>query len=87
MTGQRLDDSAEVALVGKAQIGGQARQIALAAFGALVITGARLGKILGHRRAFIRGLLAFTLASLLAGLAPSPAVLIAPARSRARPLR
>jgi MFS family permease len=47
------------------------------AFGALVITGARLGKILGHRRAFIQGLVAFTLASLLAGLAPDPAVLIA----------
>lgn len=46
------------------------------AFGALIVTGARLGQILGHRRAFVQGLLAFTLASLLAGLAPSPTVLI-----------
>ncbi len=46
------------------------------AFGALVVTGARLGDILGRRRAFVRGLAGFTLASLLGGLAPTPAVLI-----------
>jgi hypothetical protein len=46
------------------------------AFGALVVTGARLGDVLGHRRAFLIGLGGFTLASLAGGLAPDPAVLI-----------
>lgn len=46
------------------------------AFGALVGTGARLGDIIGRRRAFVLGLAAFTLASLVGGLAPTPAVLI-----------
>jgi MFS family permease len=46
------------------------------AFAALVVTGARLGDILGRRRAFVHGLAAFTLASLAAGLAPTPPVLI-----------
>ncbi|HEY1510159.1 MAG TPA: MFS transporter [Solirubrobacteraceae bacterium] len=46
------------------------------AFGALVVTGARLGDILGRRRAFMQGLAAFTAASLLGGLAPNPTVLI-----------
>jgi predicted MFS family arabinose efflux permease len=46
------------------------------AFGALVVTGARLGDVLGHRRAFLLGLTAFTLASLAGGLAPTPSVLI-----------
>jgi MFS family permease len=46
------------------------------AFGALVVTGARLGDVLGHRRAFMTGLGAFTAASLMGGLAPDPAVLI-----------
>jgi hypothetical protein len=46
------------------------------AFGALVVTGARLGDVLGHRRAFTTGLGAFTAASLIGGLAPDPAVLI-----------
>ena len=46
------------------------------AFGALVVTGARLGDVLGRRRAFMTGLAAFTLASLAGGLAPSPTVLI-----------
>jgi Major Facilitator Superfamily len=44
--------------------------------GALVVTGARLGDILGRGRAFVYGLAAFTLASLAGGLAPSPPVLI-----------
>lgn len=47
------------------------------AFGALVVTGARLGDVLGHRRAFLLGLTAFTLASLAGGLAPTPSVLLA----------
>lgn len=46
------------------------------AFAALVITGARLGDILGRRQAFVDGLAAFTVASLAAGLAPTPLVLI-----------
>jgi len=46
------------------------------AFAALVVTGARLGSVLGPRRAFLLGLTAFTAASLAAGLAPSPAALI-----------
>lgn len=46
------------------------------AFGALVITGARLGDIVGRQRAFVLGLAAFSLASLVGGLAPTPAVLI-----------
>jgi hypothetical protein len=46
------------------------------AFAVLVVTGARLGDILGFRRAFMNGLAAFTLASLAGGLAPNPAILI-----------
>ena len=46
------------------------------AFGALVITGARIGDNLGRSQTFRAGLGAFTVASLLAGLAPTPAVLI-----------
>src|SRR5919201_1867103 len=45
------------------------------AFGALVVTGARLGDVLGQRRAFLLGLAAFTATSLAGGLAPSPAAL------------
>jgi MFS family permease len=47
------------------------------AFATLVVTGARLGDVLGRRRAFLLGLAGFTLASLAGGLAPSPAVLVA----------
>ena len=46
------------------------------AFGSLVVTGARLGDILGRRRAFMLGLAGFALASLAGGLSPSPPVLI-----------
>jgi MFS family permease len=45
-------------------------------FGALVVTGARLGDVLGARRAFLMGLAAFTMASLAGGLAPTPATLV-----------
>ena len=45
-------------------------------FAALVVTGARLGDILGRRCAFVHGLAAFTAASLAGGLAPTPPVLI-----------
>jgi len=46
------------------------------AFAAFVVIGARLGDVVGRRRAFLAGLGAFTLASLAGGLAPSPAALI-----------
>jgi predicted MFS family arabinose efflux permease len=47
------------------------------AFATLVVTGARLGDVVGRRRAFLTGLAGFTLASLAGGLAPTPAMLIA----------
>src|SRR5436190_1805023 len=46
------------------------------AFAALVVIGARLGDVVGRRRAFLTGLVAFTVASLAGGLAPSSAFLI-----------
>src|SRR3954464_10794540 len=46
-------------------------------FGALVLLGGRMADVLGRRRVFIGGLVVFTLASLLCGLAPSGASLIA----------
>src|SRR4051812_16594874 len=46
------------------------------AFAALVVIGARLGDVVGRRRAFVTGLAAFTVASLAGGLAPTPAFLI-----------
>jgi MFS family permease len=45
-------------------------------FAALVVTGARLGDVLGRPRAFRLGLAGFTAASLAGGLAPTAAVLI-----------
>ena len=47
------------------------------AFGALVVTGARIGDNAGRSRAFTAGLAAFTAASLAGGLASTAAVLIA----------
>ncbi|MEV0973798.1 MFS transporter [Microtetraspora glauca] len=44
--------------------------------GVLIVTGARLGDLLGHRRAFLSGVAGFTAASALCGLAPSVAVLV-----------
>jgi EmrB/QacA subfamily drug resistance transporter len=46
-------------------------------FGGLLLLGGRAGDILGRRRVFIFGILLFTLASLLAGLAQSSAWLLA----------
>jgi hypothetical protein len=51
-------------------------------FAALVVTGARLGDVLGRRLAFMLGLASFTVASLLAGLAPTPELLVAESRRR-----
>jgi EmrB/QacA subfamily drug resistance transporter len=47
------------------------------AFGALLITGGRLGDIVGRKRMFMLGMAGFTVASLACGLAPSPGWLIA----------
>ena len=48
----------------------------IVAFAALVVTGARLGDVIGRRRAFLLGLGGFTAASLAGGLAPTAAALI-----------
>ena len=47
------------------------------AYAVLLVTGARLGDILGHRRMFLLGTGLFTLASLGCGLAPSAGALVA----------
>jgi MFS family permease len=46
-------------------------------YAVLLVTGARLGDILGHRRMFLVGTALFTLASLGCGLAPTSGALIA----------
>ncbi|HTN25404.1 MAG TPA: MFS transporter [Solirubrobacteraceae bacterium] len=46
-------------------------------FGGLLLLGARAGDILGRRRTFIAGIALFTTASMLGGLAQSPAWLLA----------
>jgi EmrB/QacA subfamily drug resistance transporter len=46
------------------------------AYASGLITGGRLGDLHGHRRLFLAGMSAFTLASLLCGLADSPALLV-----------
>src|ERR671930_340119 len=66
----------------RATLGGSDAQLQLTlamytiAFATLVVTGARLGDVLGRRRAFVLGLAGFTLSSLAGGLAPTPAALI-----------
>jgi EmrB/QacA subfamily drug resistance transporter len=47
------------------------------AFGGLLILGGRAADLLGRRRMFIAGLIAFSLASLAGGLAQDPVLLIA----------
>jgi EmrB/QacA subfamily drug resistance transporter len=47
------------------------------AFGGLLLLGGRAADLLGRRRVFMAGVLAFTAASLLCGLAWSPAALLA----------
>ncbi|MFJ7068855.1 MFS transporter [Streptomyces sp. NPDC101115] len=49
----------------------------LIAFGALLLLAGRLGDLLGRKRMFLAGTAVFTAASLLAGIAGSPGVLIA----------
>jgi EmrB/QacA subfamily drug resistance transporter len=46
------------------------------AYASGLITGGRLGDIVGHRRLFLIGMLSFTVASLLCGLATSTSLLI-----------
>jgi MFS family permease len=46
-------------------------------YAVLLVTGARLGDLIGHRRMFLAGLAAFTLASLGCGLAGSAGTLVA----------
>nr|BFE59756.1 MFS transporter [Dactylosporangium thailandense] len=46
------------------------------AFGGLLLLGGRTGDILGRRRVFVAGVVLFTVASLIAGLATSPALLL-----------
>src|SRR3954471_12918251 len=45
-------------------------------FGALLLLGGRIADLVGRRRLFLGGLVVFTLASLLCGLAPSGEALI-----------
>ncbi|MFJ9214163.1 MFS transporter [Streptomyces sp. NPDC102264] len=47
------------------------------AFSMFLITGGRLGDILGAKRVFLTGVALFTVASVLCGLAVSPAMLVA----------
>lgn len=60
---------------------GAVQQLVLSAYlvvlASLIVVGARLGDVAGHRRAFQWGLGVFTVASLACGLAPTPAVLVA----------
>ncbi|GLV83500.1 MFS transporter [Streptomyces lavendulae subsp. lavendulae] len=49
----------------------------LIAFGSLLLLAGRLGDLIGRKRMFLAGTAVFTAASLLAGLAGSPALLIA----------
>jgi MFS family permease len=46
-------------------------------YAVLLVTGARIGDIAGHRRVFLAGLMLFTLASLGCGLATTTATLVA----------
>ncbi|MDX6387865.1 MAG: hypothetical protein QOD85_1667, partial [Gaiellaceae bacterium] len=49
----------------------------LVTFGSLLLLAGRLGDLAGRKRVFLVGLITFTLASILCGIAPSPGALIA----------
>src|SRR5256886_17510236 len=53
------------------------------AFGGLLLLGGRAGDLFGRRRVFVTGVLIFTVASLLAGLATSATWLLAAQIGRA----
>lgn len=63
------------------QTSGAALQLILSGytlmFAVLVVTGARLGGDMGHRRLFMIGLAGFTVSSLICGLAPTAGTLVA----------
>ena len=48
-----------------------------ATYAVFLITGGRLGDLFGRRRLFLLGVAGFTIASLLCGVSPSPALLVA----------
>jgi EmrB/QacA subfamily drug resistance transporter len=47
------------------------------AYGVLLVTGGRLGDMFGRKRVYLIGMAAFTLASILCGLAPNATLLVA----------
>jgi MFS family permease len=47
------------------------------AYGVLLVTGGRLGDMFGRKRVYLIGMAAFTLASILCGLAPNATMLVA----------
>src|ERR1700704_7073014 len=49
----------------------------LVTFGSLLLLAGRLGDLAGRKRVFLAGVITFTLASLLCGIAPTQATLIA----------
>jgi MFS family permease len=63
------------------QAGGAAIELIVAgyslAYGVLLVTGGRLGDMYGRKRIYLIGMAAFTLASILCGLAPNAALLVA----------
>jgi MFS family permease len=63
------------------QAGGAAIELIVAgyslAYGVLLVTGGRLGDMFGRKRIYLIGMAAFTLASILCGLAPNAPMLVA----------
>ena len=72
----RIQSDTSMGLSGQTQVQWVVTSYALA-LGSLLLLGGRLGDLLGRRRMFVAGIVIFTLASLLGGLAPSGLLLIA----------